>query len=251
MTERGGKELWKPALIGGAAGAGLATILVFGAAVLGLFPSPRDRQFESYLMSHPSIILAMAEKAQRDQAQSEERALQSAVDKIGLSTYFDPKLAFVTGPANAKNSLVEFFDYNCVHCRNSYPVVKKFYDAHRADTRFAFVEFPIFGKDSEKAARAALAARRQPDKYVAFHFALMGQDGEIGASQIADAGRKAGLDLDRLKSDMSDPALDRQIAVAHALATRTGITGTPFFIVNGKAHEGEIDEAFLKKMTGA
>lgn len=237
--------------MGGAAGAVIAAVLVYGAAMLGLFPSPSDRQFESYLMSHPSIVLAMADKAQRDEAQSEARALQSAVDKIGLEAYFNPKIAFVTGPANAKKSLVEFFDYNCVHCRNSYPAVQKFYNARRADTRFAFFEFPIFGKDSEKAARAALAARRQPDKYVAFHFALMGEDGEIGDGQIADAARKAGLDLARLESDMRDPALGRQIAAAHALATRTGVSGTPFFIVNGTAHEGEIDDALLKKMIGS
>ena len=241
-------DQWKTALAAGIAGAILAAVAVFGAAMLGLFPPPSDRQFESYLMSHPSIILAMADKAQLDEAASEERALQSAVDKIGLKTYLTSKAAFVVGPSNAKNSIVEFFDYNCVHCRNSYPAVRKLYQTRRSDTRFVFFEFPIFGKASERAARAALAARRQPDKYVAFHFALMGENGEIGESQIADAAQKSGIDLTKLATDMTDPNLDRQITAAHALAERTGVTGTPFFIIDGKAHEGEIDDALLKKL---
>jgi protein-disulfide isomerase len=201
-------------------------------------------------MSHPDIVFAMSEKAQVEQSDNEERQLQAAVDKIGLQKFFDPRIAYVTGPANAKKSVVEFFDYNCGHCRNSFPLVQKFYRAHKGDTRFAFVEYPIFGDASNNAARAALAARLQPDKYVDFHFALMGQDGAIGTEQMIDAARKAGLDLNKLTTDLKDKDIDRQMAAAHALASRTGITGTPFFIINGKVHSGEVDEALLKQSLG-
>ncbi len=245
------KMHWTTAFVGGAIGAALSVCAIFGAAVLGYFPPPSDRQFEHYLMAHPSIVLTMAEKAQADEAQTSQRQLQAAVDKIGLATYFNPKLAFVTGPANAKRTLVEFFDYNCAHCRNSFPLVQKFYNAHKSDTRFAFIELPIFGRDSDNAARAALAARRQPDKYVAFHFAMMGEAGAIDANAMIDAAQKAGLDLGKLTEDAKDSALNKQIAASHALARRTGIDGTPFFILNGKAHEGEVTEADLKALSKA
>jgi protein-disulfide isomerase len=240
-------ESWKIAALSGAVGAVAAVAVVFGSASLGFFPSPSDKQFRTYLMSHPSIVMAMAEKAQIEQMEAEQRQLQDAVDKIGLKTYFNPQIAFSTGPASAKKTLVEFFDYNCAHCRNSFPLVQKYYNAHKADTRFAFIELPIFGEKSNNAARAALAARRQPDKYVAFHFALMAEDGEIGPDQIVDAARKAGLDVNKLMADLSEPSITKEMAAAHALAARTGITGTPFFIINGKAHSGEVDEASLKE----
>jgi protein-disulfide isomerase len=191
----------------------------------------------------------MAEKAQTEQIESEQRRLQSAIDKIGINTYFGPHIAFVAGPANAKKTLVEFFDYNCAHCRNSFPLIQKYYNAHKSDTRMAFIEFPIFGEKSNNAARAALAARRQPDKYVAFHFALMGEDGEIGPDQIVDAAHKAGLDINKLMADLSSPEVNKELAAAQVLAARTGVTGTPFFILNGKAHSGEVDEATLKAMS--
>ncbi|HVU20547.1 MAG TPA: DsbA family protein, partial [Rhizomicrobium sp.] len=147
-----------------------------------------------------------------------------------------------------KRTFVEFFDYNCAHCRNSFPLVKKFYDAHKSDTRFAFIEMPIFGKDSDNAARAALAARRQPDKYLAFHFAMMGEPGPIDPNAMIDAAQRAGLDIEKLTQDVKDPALNKQLADVHTLAKRTGIDGTPFFILNGKAHEGEVTEADLKAL---
>jgi len=239
----------KSALLGGLVGAVVAVTFTFGAARLGYFPPPSDKQFHDYLMSHPGIVFAMSEKAQVDQADSEERQLQAAVDKIGLHRYLDPRVAFVTGPQNAKKTFVEFVDYNCAHCRNSFPLVQKFYNAHKGDTRFAFVEFPIFGDQSNNAARAAIASRLQGDKYVAFHFALMAEDGAIGTDQMIDAARKAGLDLNKLTADLKDKNIDKQMAAAHALASRTGVTGTPFFIINGKVHSGEVDEALLKQMS--
>jgi protein-disulfide isomerase len=240
---------WKAALLGGAVGTVMAVCVVFTAAFVGLFPSPSNKQFEAYLLSHPAIVFQMSTLAQTQQADADEHRRQTAVDKLGLKTFFDPKIAFVTGPADAKNSIVELYDYNCAHCRNTLPVVKKFYDAHKADTRFAFIEFPIFGEASENAARTALAARRQPDKYVAFHFALMGSQGQVDTDQIVATANKVGLDMNKLAVDLKDPGVDKTMKTVHTLAQRVGIDGTPTFIVNGKIHEGEITDADLKRMT--
>jgi len=104
---------------------------------------------------------------QRAQALDEERtaAKQAAtVKKMGQAAFFDPNIAFVTGPADAKQSLVEFYDYDCPYCRASLPAVKKFYDENKDKVRFSFIEFPIktlHGESAMQAARASLAARRQ------------------------------------------------------------------------------------------
>jgi protein-disulfide isomerase len=77
----------------------------------------------------------------------------------------------------------------------------------------------------------------------------MGEDGEIGPDQIVDAAHKAGLDINKLMADLSSPEVNKELAAAQVLAARTGVTGTPFFILNGKAHSGEVDEATLKAMS--
>jgi protein-disulfide isomerase len=240
---------WKTAVLGAALGSAVSVAAVFGAARLGYFPPPSDQQFRSYLMAHPFIIYDMQARAIAENDLKQDRQLQAAVDRVGIKTFFDPKLAYVSGPANARNTVVEFFDYNCGHCRNTFPVLKKFYEAHKGDTRFAFIEFPIFGQQSDDAARSALAARRQGDKYVAFHFAMMSQKEAIGPSQTVDAAASAGLDLNKLMEDLKDPQIAKQLAGARALASRIGVSGTPFFIVNGKIHQGEVTEKELLQLS--
>lgn len=243
---------WKIAALGALGGAVLAIAVVFASAAAGFFPARLDgRQVHAYLMRNPQILAEMQQRYSERQAQMEdvaERARQMAATTAGLKTFFDPKVAYVTGPANAKTTLVEFFDYNCVHCRNTFPVVKAFYESHKDTARFAFVDFPIFGKDSDEAARAAVAARRQGDKYIAFSFAMMSADGAIDAATLEKCAEAAGLDMAKLRADMKDPAVQKTLDAAHALARRIGIDGTPTFIVDGKVLAGGLPWDDVKKV---
>jgi len=243
------KSEWRMAALGGFGGALVAVVVVFGAAALGLLPSRvNEAAFRDYLMAHPDIVVAMTNKLQSEQDDAEDAARQHAVDKLGLKVFFDPRFAFITGPANAKRTLVEFFDYNCPYCRQSIPAMMKFYSKHKADTRFAFIEFPIKGPQSTLAARVALAARKQPDKYVAFHFALMSEDGLADQNTIMAAAQRSGLDMTKLQQDMRAPEVDYAIAASHTLADAAKIDGTPVFIVDGKIREGAVDDAILAEM---
>jgi protein-disulfide isomerase len=231
---------WKIALLGALGGAALSVVVVFASAALGVLPA-NGEQIHRYLMAHPTLVLDMMTKVQVQQAADADREQSNLVAKVGLKTLFDPKVAYVTGPADAKNTLVEFFDYNCVHCRNSLAAMKKYYAQHKGDTRFAFIDFPIFGAMSDDAARAAIAARRQGDKYVTFSFLMMGESGAITSTdQIYNDAKAAGLDIPRLIADMKSPETDKTMAAAHLLARRLKIDGTPTFVGNGRLHAGEL-----------
>lgn len=245
------KESWKVAALGGFAGAVLALIVTFGAAALGMAPfAPDGSALHAYLLAHPDIIVEMSNKLQARQDAQEDNARQTAVNKLGMKAYFDPRVAFITGPANAKTTIVEFFDYNCPYCRASVPAIRKYYQTHK-DVRFAFIEFPIKGPQSTIAARAAMAARQQPDKYVAFHFAMMSEDGPVDQNAVFAIAQKTGLDVAKLKADMASPKVDFALAAAHTLAQATGIDGTPAFIVNGKIREGAMTDDDLAQMVKA
>ncbi len=243
------KSEWKFAAIGGLGGAIIAVAAIYASAALGLLPVRNDAAFHDYLMAHPDIVVAMADKLQEEQQEADDRASQEAVDKLGMKAFFNPKIAFVTGPADAKKTVVEFFDYNCPYCRASLPAVKAFYKAHKNNTRFAFIEFPIKGADSTFAARVALAARKQGDKYLALHFLLMGEQDHIDAHVIMADAQKAGLDMARLQSDLRAPDIDLGVSAALTLAEAVKIKGTPFFIVNGRIRSGALDDGILKQMT--
>ena len=242
-------EQWKTAALGALGGAAIAVGIIYTAALTGNFPGAGEAQMRAFFLAHPDLIAQMSDRYQEQQDAADDKARQNAIDKAGLKRFFDPKLAYVTGPANAKTTFVEFFDYNCPHCRNSVKAVQRFYNAHKNDTRFAFIEFPIQGPQSIVAARAALAARRQPGKYIPFSFTMMNEDALVDEDTVLADAKKVGLDVDKLKADMDDPAIAETIASTLKLAHSVHIDGTPEFIVNGQSREGEVDDEQLKQMS--
>jgi protein-disulfide isomerase len=243
------KDAWKNTALGGAAGAIAALAIMFGLPALGLSPpgATSGTAVRDYLMAHPGVIVDATNKLQADQDAAQDATQQRAVDRLGMKAFLDPRLAFVVGPANAKTTIVEFFDYNCPYCRASLPSVKKFLDTNK-NARFAFIEFPIKGRQSTVAARAGLAARLQPAKYLAFHIALMNEQGIVDENTVYADAQKVGMDVGKLKSDMQSSRIDLALAASHTLAAAADIDGTPAFIVNGKIREGALDDETLKQM---
>lgn len=234
---------WMIALAGGAIGLGAA----LSVSALGLMPI-NERQMQNYLLSHPELVPAMMQRAQALDDERTAAKQAEALKKMGHAAFFDPNIAFVTGPADAKKTLVEFYDYDCPYCRASLPTVKKFYEANKDKVRFSFIEFPIkslHGESAVQAARASLAGRRQPEHYMNFHFALLGQEGEITDEVIFAEATKAGMDLAKLKADMADPSIEKSLAASIALAHKVGVDGTPTFIINGRFRPGAVDDESL------
>jgi protein-disulfide isomerase len=234
-------------LAGAFGGAAIAVAVILLMAQIGLMPI-NDRQMQTYLMMHPELAPAMMGRAQVLDDQKQAAAQDAAMKKVGQAAFFNPAVAFVTGPSDAKKSLVEFYDYDCPFCRASLPAVKKFYDAHKNDTRFSFIEFPIadlHGQSALLAARASLAARRQPDHYMDFHFMLLGEEGQVTEEMIYADAAKAGMDVGKLKADMTDPAIAKTLTSSIALAHKVGVDGTPTFVLNGKFHPGALDDETL------
>src|SRR5579872_7153867 len=137
-----------------------------------------EQVVHDYLLSHPEILAEMSTKLDQQQEVATEKAQQGALASVGTSALLDPKVAYVAGPSNAKVTIAEFFDYRCPHCKASLAAMKHLVAAGK-NIRVAFIERPILTPDSLWAAQAAVAARRQPDKYVPFHFALMATSGEL------------------------------------------------------------------------
>jgi len=237
-------------LAGAIGGAALAVAIIVTMARQGYMPI-NDRQMQTYLMNHPELALAMMGRHEALEKEKEAAQREATLAKVGQAAFFDPRIAFVTGPADAKRTLVEFYDYDCPYCRASLPAMKKFYEAHKNDTRIALIEFPIeqlHGAGAIFASKASLAARRQPDRYLDFHFALMSEEGAMTEEMVFANAAKAGLDMAKLKADMADPEITKALNDSIALAHKVGIDGTPTFIINGRMRPGAfMDDASINE----
>ena len=248
---------WKSTLKLGVGGLALFALGALATAVaIGRVPvsvgvwanrSQIEQVVQEYLLTHPDIIIQMSNRLDAQQASAEQKARDDALFDVGVQALVDPKVAFVIGPANAKVTVAEFFDYRCPHCKASLGAVKSLIDSGM-NVRVAFIERPILTPDSHLAARAAVAARRQEGKYLPFHLALMETTGEFSKERILDIAKSVGLDIAQLERDMADPATAESIAQSTALANQLRLNGTPSFIINDRIIVGELRAEELQSM---
>ena len=148
-----------------------------------------------------------------------ERHWQELTESAG-----DPAIG--AGAGEARATLIEFIDYACPHCRKAAPVVLRLAEEH-PQLRVVFKEFPILGEASYEAARASVAAARQPG-WRAFHEALMGSPPGLSSDEaIYEAAVTGGLDLERLARDIESAETAQVIERSMRLARSLGVDSTP------------------------
>ena len=152
----------------------------------------------------------------------------------------------VAGNPKGDITVVEFFDYNCGYCKRGFHNIRELIEKD-SNVRVVFKELPILSKDSEEAAKIALAARAQ-GKYWELHQALIDSKGRVTEAFALETAGKLGLDVEKLKADKDSDAVKGELARVEALARKMNITGTPHFLVGSEAIGGA-PEDLLDQLT--
>ena len=228
--------------------------VLFSAMMLGLVPAANAVEFndgqrremetiiKDYLLSHPEILQEMSQILEQKQKQAEDEQRKDGLVK-NADQIFRDKADFVAGNPDGKVTMVEFFDYNCGWCKKGFPEVMSLLDTDK-DLKFVLKEFPIFGEDSEYAAKAAIASGKQ-GKYWDLHRAMFSHEGKITKDSVDEIAAGIGLNMNQLKKDMKDPALTEILERNRALAQSLAINGTPAFIIDDKLVPGYLPKAEL------
>jgi protein-disulfide isomerase len=209
---------------------------------LGLAAAPYlgggSSDVRAYLLEHPEVLqeASLALQAKEGQARVDETNQAAAANAALLAPdRRDP--AF--GPADAKVTVIEFFDFRCPGCKAVAHDYRALMAAH-PDVRFVFKDWPILdrGEDvsSQYAARAALAAHQQ-GKYLAVYDALMAERA-LDRASIDRILADNGVDMARANAAISAPEMTRHVTDIHAAAAALGLQGTPTFFINGVASPG-------------
>ncbi len=240
------------ALLAGAVSGGLAGYM---AARSGSGAQLDGAQVRTALLEQPEMVeeAFYALQAKRQAEADKQRA--KALAQSGDALYHDRRDP-VIGPEDAPFVLVEFFDYNCAYCKLASKWLKQALAEHPGKIRLILKDFPILegrAKGSREAAEAAWAARLQgPDKFQAFHFALLDARGGFDSRRIDKIAEQSGIDVARMRADMKANAkafaalLDANMSTAASL----GINGTPGFVTNGTLIAGA-DTAKLQALLDA
>ena len=212
--------------------------------------SPPDRDairkiVREYLLEHPEVIeeairvlQARREARKQDRVHAALREHDSALRSHPMSP--------VSGNPKGDVTLVEFFDYQCGYCKRSLQPVKDLLETD-GQLRIVWKEFPILGPVSRFAARAGMAAAKQ-GRYLAYHVAVMGSRGKLTEERVMAMAADAGLDVQRLRRDMQDPAIEDYLDETIHLARTLGIKGTPAFVIGDTLVPGAVGGDQLKEL---
>ncbi len=136
----------------------------------------------------------------------------------------------VMGPEKSDLVMVEFLDYNCRFCKEIHPAVTDFL-AIRKDVRYIARPIAVLGEDSEKLARAALAAGLQ-GKFWEMHNALLTSDGQIDDKFYRETTSLYDIDYDKLMADMEGKEVKKMFDDNVSDARRAAVFSTPTIIMN-------------------
>src|SRR5436309_9409206 len=223
-----------------------AAVLVAGHTVAAdeakLTQQEIEKIVRDYLLREPEVLAeAFRRLQQRQSASAATRSKQAIHDhRQGL---FADQGSPVEGNAQGKVTIVEFFDYRCVHCRRVASTIDQLVRSN-ASVRVVYKNFPVLGEPSVLAARAAVAAQQQGG-WPKLHRAMLAYEGDFTTETLLKLGTSVGLDSGKLKTDMMSPATDKALQANLTLAAALGVDVTPTFVIGERVIKGALSaEAF-------
>ena len=171
----------------------------------------------------------------------------SLIAAAKLATADDP----AKGKDDAKITLIEFSDFQCPFCKESYTVIKQLLARYPDDIKLIYRDFPVDSIHSfaRKAAEAGECANEQGkfweyhDKIFENQEALNNEDGQIFYKIAKDVG----LDEKLFTTCFGFGKYKQEVEEDYQAGVSAGLRGTPTWFFNGQKVEGSLSlETFEK-----
>ncbi|GAA2510840.1 DsbA family protein [Streptomyces gobitricini] len=214
-------------------GAGVAAAAALLGVVSYTATKPADRS--------PAVVAEASARASAGTSAEPRSGVHPELEKYARRDAKDP---LAVGRADAPVVLIEYADFLCGYCgkfaRDTEPELIEKY-VGEGTLRIEWRNFPIFGEESERAARAAWAAGQQ-GRFWQFHKAAYAEGAKergFGKDRVTALAREAGVaDLDRFGRDVDSEAARQAVAKDQEQGYELGATSTPSFLVNGRPIAG-------------
>ncbi|GHE51992.1 hypothetical protein GCM10018785_22080 [Streptomyces longispororuber] len=204
----------------------------------------------SYSATKPDEPSASVASGEKGSAAGEREGVYPELEALARRDAKDP---LAQGRADAPVVMIEFADFKCGYCgkfaRDTEPdLVRKYVED--GTLRIEWRNFPIFGEDSERAARGAWAAGRQ-GRFWQFHEAAYAEGAKekgFGEDRLEELARTAGVkDVARFTRDAGSDAAKAAVRKDQEEGYKLGATSTPSFLINGRPIAGAQPESVFEQ----
>jgi protein-disulfide isomerase len=210
--------------------------------------SPKlEEQVLQIIREHPEVVLESLVAYQQQQRQQIQQSQQAFLQDLQTNPQAVIGNSPVTGSLKSKIVLVEFSDYQCPYCAEANKTLKQFMEKHQDQVTLVYKHFPLTQIHAEAvpAAKAAWAANQQ-GKFWEYSDALFSDQKQLSEAKYLDIATNLKLDLDKFKSDRT--LADNEIIKDMQLGQKLGLTGTPFFVMNGESLSGAVQLSEMEEV---
>jgi protein-disulfide isomerase len=156
-------------------------------------------------------------------------------------------LDHVHGPEDARFTLVEYGDYECLDCGRLYLILGDLQKDIAAILRIVFRQYPLSGvhPHAQQAAEAAEAAGAQ-GKYWEMHALLFERQTALRTKDLLRYAEELALDVDRFHQELKNETYHDRVRADFLAGVQNGVFGTPGLFLNGIRYAGEWDKESLR-----
>lgn len=164
------------------------------------------------------------------------------------------------GNEDAPVTIVEFSDFQCPYCARAAGTVKTLLAQRADDVNLVYVHYPLPNHPWARPAAVAseCAAQQSDEAFWLLHDQYFEQQSDLDTENVVDRSRTwladSGVDVgvwDTCVADTSSPAHTEAVAAVDrgvALAQEVGVSGTPHFVINGRALSGARPAADFERL---
>lgn len=148
-----------------------------------------------------------------------------------------------SGSQTAPVTLLEYGNFECIHCGRAYPVIKEIRRLLGDDLRFVFRNFPTVRTHPHaiRAAEAAESAASQ-GKFWQMHDELFTHQQALEDHDLSRYAKRIRLGVERFARDMAGNSFLKKIEAEYQSALfDEHVTGTPTLYINGIRYTGATD----------
>jgi len=149
-----------------------------------------------------------------------------------------------SGPREASASLVVFTDYRCPACRRAHPAMLA--AAEETGARIVYRDLPIFGQESEDAARVALATQAQ-GLYPQVHDAFMRESRPLSSARMRAIVESLGGDWGAVLAAIEAGGPSQILTANRRDAMHLAVAGTPTYVIGRYRYIGAMSETQFQR----
>ncbi len=161
------------------------------------------------------------------------------------------------GGEKAKVTIVEFSNFECPYCRQSWAKIKELLEKHPQDLRYVFKHFPLQhqGRPFDLSALVAATQEVSSEAFWQVHDFLFTDEGqkivrlETGKvkEKIEELLKEKGFDVQPFQTAWENGAGKRKVEEDLTIGRKIQVSGTPTTIVNGYLQRGGVSDETIHK----